>query len=144
MAVRPYSSYFLKEMSKYYELVSYSNSMPVECNSLISAIDPHHYTRHRLYKYHCHGGRKQSERIGRDASKLVLLDSLEDEGNRSLLVVSGWKGEESNVQLAEICPLLALIVVKKLDALAALHKIREATRTNSGLGLKYINCGLNL
>ena len=144
LVVRPYSSYFIKEMARYYELVSFSNSMPAECNGIINAIDPSNLTRHRLYKYHCKEGRKDVGKMGRDPSKLILLDSVQDEANCNLLLVSGWKGEEDNLQLAEICPLLALVALKKLDTLVALQKIRQAARSNSGLGLKYINCGLAL
>lgn len=51
-------------------------------------------------------------RIGRDLDKLILIDSAEDSDNKNLIVVDSWKGDLSNAQLAEICPMLAMIAVK--------------------------------
>ena len=75
---------------------------------------------------------------------MILLDTTDAVNNNSLLLVSNWKGETSDALLAQICPLLAMIAVKKLSAVQSLRKIREGTAKNASLGLKYINCGLNL
>ena len=60
------------------------------------------------------------------------------------MLISNWKGEANNVQLAELCPLLALIAVKRLPTVQSLLKIRGQVKSNSELGLKYINCGFDL
>lgn len=83
-------------------------------------------------------------RIGRDLDKLILIDSAEDSDNKNLIVVDSWKGDLSNAQLAEICPMLAMIAVKGVSTRQAVRKIRENYLANSHLGLKYINCGINL
>jgi len=131
-------------MAKYYEIVSYSNSMPTECNSIISAIDETGVVRQRLYRYHFTDGKRDLSKIGRLGDKIILIDTVEDDQNKHLMLISSWKGESNNVQLAEICPLLALIAVKKLSIAQSLQKIREQVKSNSDLGLKYINCGFDL
>lgn len=118
--------------------------MPSECNSIISAIDQTGVVKHRLYKYHFSHTHRDLTKIGRHTDKLILLDTQDDEHNPHLLLVSNWKGETSNVQLAELCPLLALIAVKRLPTVQSLLKIRQQVKSNSELGLKYINCGFDL
>ena len=84
------------------------------------------------------------DKIGRNIDKMVLVDTIDDPKNKNLLLIHSWKGQQSDAQLAEICPLLAMIEVKKLPVLKSLKKIREASNMNTNLGLKYINCGFAL
>jgi CTD small phosphatase-like protein 2 len=65
VSVRPYAEHFIREMAKYYEIVSYSNHMPTECNNIIGIIDETRVIRHRLYKYHFAEGRRDLSKIGR-------------------------------------------------------------------------------
>jgi hypothetical protein len=37
-----------------------------------------------------------------------------------------------------------MIAVKRLEAVTSLKKIKETAAKNTSLGLKYINCGLDL
>jgi hypothetical protein len=64
------------------------------------------------------------EKIGRDLNGIILVDTFNDERNKNLMLVNQWKGQSNDAQLAEICPLLAMISVKKLPALEAMRKIR--------------------
>lgn len=57
------------------------------------------------------------EKIGRKVERMIMVDTVEDAKNRNLLLVSSWKGEQGDAQLAEICPLLAVIPVKQLSTL---------------------------
>jgi len=64
-------------MSKYFEIVSFSNSMPIECNNIVSTIDGNSFVKHRLYKYHFEmNGRKEMSKIGRDLRKMILIDTV--------------------------------------------------------------------
>ena len=49
---RPFAEYFIDEMSRYYEIVCFSDGMPVEINHLVSSIDPKKHIQHRLFNYH--------------------------------------------------------------------------------------------
>lgn len=46
--------------------------------------------------------------------RIIMLDTVEDESNKNLLLVNSWKGDHNNAQLAEICPMLAMIAVKEV------------------------------
>lgn len=76
VTIRPYSAYFIKEMAKYFEIVSYSNSMPIECNSITNAVDEGGVVKNRLYKYHYLEGRRDMTRIGRDMHRMILIDTV--------------------------------------------------------------------
>lgn len=61
---------------------------------------------------------KDPERIGRDLSRLVMLDSdahLMNEESVNTIMVPSWKGNKSDTTLAELCPILAAIALKNLD-----------------------------
>lgn len=76
LLVRPYSQYFLNEMSKYFEVISFSDYLPIECNKIINKIDEKRCVKHRLYKYHIDESRKKDvDKIGRDSDKIILLDT---------------------------------------------------------------------
>ena len=49
---RPFAEYFLDEMSQYYELVCFSDAMPVEVNRVVSLLDRKKLIKHKLYNYH--------------------------------------------------------------------------------------------
>jgi carboxy-terminal domain RNA polymerase II polypeptide A small phosphatase len=51
--VRPGCSEFLKELSKYYELVIYTASLSQYADPLMDIIDPEGYCTARLFREHC-------------------------------------------------------------------------------------------
>lgn len=92
--------------------------MPVECNKIINKIDELGVVKHRLYKFHIDRSTKHKEiaKLGRVLQKTILIDTVEPPDHRNLLQISPWKGDTANAQLAEICPVLAMIAVKRLPA----------------------------
>jgi len=50
--VRPGTEQFLKEMSKYYEIVIFTAATQDYADWVIDKIDPNHYISHRLYRQH--------------------------------------------------------------------------------------------
>ncbi len=60
------------------------------------------------------------------------------------IVLSGWKGKKNDAELAQLCPLLALIALKKLNVQKAIKRIQEKMNENQLLGIKYLNCGLDI
>jgi|JI7StandDraft_1071085.scaffolds.fasta_scaffold638946_1 hypothetical protein len=55
-----------------------------------------------------------------------------------------WKGSKNDTVLAELCPLLAMIALKRVPAQSAVKKIREQLMKNKREGVKYINFGISL
>jgi len=58
--------------------------------------------------------------------------------------VPTWKGSKNDTVLAELCPLLAMIALKKVKAGDAVKKVREQSMKNKKEGVKYINFGISL
>lgn len=80
-------------MSKYYEIVSFCESMPIECNKQINTIDEDRIIKHRLFKFHIDSNkRKDVSKLGRSLDKIILLDTFTLQENENLLLVNGWKG----------------------------------------------------
>ena len=101
--------------------------------------------RTKLHRYHCESNsHKDVHKLGRDASKIVLLDTVDDKTCPNLLWIPGWRGESNDAVLAELCPLLAAIAVKLLDSPSSLAKIKKSQEENLGLGLRYVSCGVDL
>ena len=62
----------------------------------------------------------------------------------NMVVVPNWRGNKNDTTLAELCPILATIAMKRLDCVEATHKMREQQVKNDNAGIKYLNFGLNL
>ena len=101
--------------------------------------------RTKLHRYHCeHNSFKDINKLGRDTSKVVHLDTVDDKSSHNVLWIPGWRGESNDAVLAELCPLLAAIVVKCLDVRSSVAKIKKSQEENLGLGLRYVSCGVHL
>lgn len=62
--------------------------------------------------------------LGRKLDHVVALDTIESE-KYNTIVINPWKGKKNDAELAEICPILAMIAVKKLKAQKAVRRIKE-------------------
>ena len=73
-----------------------------------------------------------------------MLDTvLESQSSNNTIVLSPWKGKRNDAELAELCPVLAMIALKKIPPQAAIKKIQLKNEENQKMGLKYLNCGVN-
>lgn len=78
---------------------------------------------------------------------MIILDSevaLMSEDSSNTIVVPSWKGNRNDTTLAELCPILAAIALKKLNCQEATKKIHEQQLKNEHAGIKYLNFGINL
>lgn len=85
--------------------------------------------------------------MGRNQDEMILLDNENLGGVGSLdncIHVPTWKGVKNDTVLAQLCPLLALIALKKIPAREAVRKVREQATKNRKQGVKYINFGIFL
>ena len=81
MQVRPGTDEFLKEMSKYYELVIFTASLSKYANPLMDILDPNRLCTARLFREHCkfiEGERiyvKDMSWLGRPIEDVILVDN---------------------------------------------------------------------
>jgi hypothetical protein len=84
-------------------------------------------------------------RLGRDTSKVVLIDTTQTQQSvENTITVKAWNGGTKDTVLAELCPILAMIAIKEMDVRDAVNKYRDQTIQNQKSGVKYINYGINL
>jgi hypothetical protein len=55
------------------------------------------------------------------------------------LFIPSWKGNKSDTTLAELCPILAAIALKRIDCKEACQRIRNQQLKNEHAGIKYLN-----
>lgn len=78
--VRPFAQQFLEELSPYYEIVVFTAAMPDYANWVLDNFDKKKLIDHRLFRYHAvRIGNlfiKDLSRIGRDLSRVIIIDNV--------------------------------------------------------------------
>lgn len=62
--------------------------------------------------------------LGREMDKVILIDTSRDPESTNTIVVSSWKGKKNDAELAELCPILAMIALKKLNPQKSIKKLQ--------------------
>ena len=117
---RPHSQLFIEEMSKYYEIVSYSAKMPKEMEALIRFVDRKNNIKHKLYKQHFiktkEGFKKVLSRIGRPLTEMLLVDVQECEQNPfNTFIMKKWTGNSEDKSLEEVIYFLSSLPIKNAN-----------------------------
>ena len=116
---RPGVDLFLREMSKRYEIVVYTDKMgPSFAAPMMALLDPEHvFVPHRLYKEatlyesggYLGGNYMYSiERLNRDVKKVIHLTPFPERSTRqeNVVRVDTWQGEPKDTKLVELIPFL--------------------------------------
>ena len=73
---------FLSDMSKYYEIVVFTAGLKDYADWIINDLDKHGFINHRLYRDHTKHRNgvyiKDLSKLGRDMSKTLIIDNIED------------------------------------------------------------------
>ena len=110
---RPYVTEFLNKMSKLFEVVIFTASVPQYANPLLDKLDINKNITYRLFRQHCvslYGLYIKDLRfIGRDLKDIILLDNnpisyLVNKDNG--LPIKSWHFDKSDKELLNIIPLL--------------------------------------
>ena len=111
--IRPFVYEFLLKMSKLYEIVIFTASVPQYANPLLNILDKNKCITHRLFRQHCISLYglfiKDLRRIGRDLKETILLDNnpisyLVNQDNG--LPIKTWHSNKNDQELIKIIPLL--------------------------------------
>ena len=80
--VRPYALKFLRETSKYFEVVIFTAALKDYADWIINAMDTDHSITHRLYRDNTHFKNgtyiKDLSKLGRDIPKTIIIDNIEE------------------------------------------------------------------
>ena len=136
--IRPGCLNFLRECSKYYEIVIFTAAVPEYADWIIDRVDTEGHVVHRLYRHHTVSNDKVAikdiTRLGRDLSKTIIIDNLEE--NFSLIspnngiTVESWFDDMSDNTLGLLTPFLTSIVKQDVsDVRFVLRRYGAAIKT---------------
>ena len=132
--VRPGCMNFLIEMSKIFEIGIFTAAMQEYADNILDRLDPNKtLIKYRLYRNHCSlsgmGFTKDLSKLGRDLSKVIIIDNLTD--NFKLQVNNGimcktWLEEMKDNQLEDIGNFLKNLISKNpSDVRPIIKKVKE-------------------
>lgn len=124
---RPYVDEFLEKMSKIYELVIFTASIPEYANPLLDQLDKRRRISHRLFREHCTASNsffiKDLKKVGRDLKNTIIIDNnpvsyvLNKDNGIPILT---WHSCKTDNELIKLIPLL--------EYLAKVDDVREAIK----------------
>ena len=111
--IRPFAQYFLKKVSKFYEVVIFTAALQDYADYILDRMDTTNCIRHRLYRQHTNFSnniyQKDLSRIGRDLSRTLIVDNNAE--NFQLqpdngIYIKSWYDDPDDQALSQLCPLL--------------------------------------
>ena len=132
--IRPYCYEFLREMSEIFEIAIFTAAMQDYADGILDKIDPNKvYIKYRLYRQHTSISGisfvKDLSKLGRDLSKVIIIDNLPDNFKlqpHNGLGIKTWLDEMKDTQLNDIGQFLKNLIAKKPnDIRPILQKVKE-------------------
>ena len=127
--VRPYADYFLKELSKHFEIVLFTAAEEDYTNIVLNELNKNKYITHILCRKYTEFNNgcyiKDLSKLGRDLSKVCIVDNNKD--NFSLqpengLFISSYYGEQDDNELRLLCSDLMKIIEIQPDDIRTVIK----------------------
>ena len=114
--VRPFAKEFLTNVSKYFELVVFTASIPKYASPLLDILDKEKVIKHRLFREHCTSINdlyiKDLKRLNRPLKDVIIVDNSplayafnEENG----LPIKTWYDDTKDTELSKILPLLIFL-----------------------------------
>ena len=130
--IRPFAVKFLKEVSKYYEIVIFTAGVKSYADPIIDDIDEWHVVSHRLYRHHTYGEGEEYIKdlalLGRDLRYTLIVDNTKDNFKNQIdngIQIRSWFGNYDDDKLKMLRNLLIEIVERRpKDLREELKKLR--------------------
>ena len=131
--VRPYADYFLKELSKHFEIVLFTAAEEDYTNIVLNELNKNNYIKYVLCRKYTEFNNgcyiKDLSKLGRDLSKVCIVDNNKD--NFSLqpengLFISSYYGEPDDDELHYLCDdLMKIIEIQPDDIRTVIKDIHD-------------------
>lgn len=131
--VRPYTRHFLRELSKYFEIVIFTAALQYYTDFILQKVDIEGIISHRLYREHtvCADGVyiKDLSRIGRDLAATIIVDnnpkSFQLQPSNGVYVRT-WTSDPNDKALLRLATILADVASKGFpDIRKALRRLKD-------------------
>ena len=131
--VRPYADYFLKELSKFFEIVLFTAAEEDYTDIVLKELNKNKYITHILCRKYTELNNgsyiKDLSKLGRDLSKVVIVDNNKDNFRlqpENGLYISSYFGEQNDNELYILCgDLMKIIEIQPEDIRPIIKEIDE-------------------
>ena len=140
--VRPYCFDFLKELNKYYEIVTFTAGIKDYADNILNLLDTNdNIIKYRLYRQHVtisgFNSYKNLKLLGRDLKKIIIIDNLKenfmmqpDNG----LYIKTWTSDVNDTQFIDLLNILKNIAINNVDDVRPIiQRINEKINDNGDL-----------
>jgi len=111
---RPFVDDFLKEVTKYYEIVLFTASLPKYADPLLDMLDTDKTIDFRLFREHCVQTRnmcyvKDLSCLGRDVKDCIIIDNSAqsyDSHPQNAIPIPSWFSDQQDTELQRLIPVL--------------------------------------
>ena len=129
--VRPYADYFLKELSKYFEIVLFTAAEEDYTDIVLKELNKNNYISHVLTRKYTELNNnsyiKDLSKLGRDLSKVCIVDNNKDNfclQPENGLFISSYYGEQNDNELYLLCgDLMKIIEIQPDDIRTVIKEI---------------------
>ena len=135
--VRPYADYFLKELSKFFEIVLFTAAEEDYTDIVLKELNKNNYITHILCRKYTELNNgsylKDLAKLGRDLSKVVIVDNNKDNFRlqpENGLFISSYFGEQNDNELYLLCGDLMKIIEIQPDDIRPVIKEIDAVMQN--------------
>ena len=146
--VRPYVYEFLNELKQYYEIVTFTAGTKDYADNILNLVDTNdNLIKYRLYRHHttimgCNVF-KDLMRLGRDMSKIIIIDNLKDnfklQPNNGLFIKT-WTSDINDNQLFDLEKILRDIARFEVeDVRPVIEKINDFIKISRNMINPYSN-----
>ena len=146
--VRPYVYEFLNELKNYYEIVTFTAGTKDYADNILNLVDINdNLIKYRLYRHHttimgCNVF-KDLMRLGRDMSKIIIIDNLKDnfklQPNNGLFIKT-WTSDINDNQLFDLQKILRDIALFNVDDVRpVIEKINDYIKISRNMINPYSN-----
>ena len=139
--VRPYADYFLKELSKHFEVVLFTAAEEDYTGIVLNELNKYNYITHILcrkyteFKDGCYI--KDLSKLGRDLSKVCIVDNNKDNFKlqpENGLFISSYYGEQNDNELYLLCGDLMKIIETQPEDIRPIIKQIDSIMQNRYVG----------
>jgi CTD small phosphatase-like protein 2 len=140
--VRPYCFEFLNELNNFYEIITFTAATKEYADNILNQLDLNdNIIKFRLYRQHItimgFNVYKDLNKIGRDLSKIIIIDNLKENFKiqpNNVIFIKTWISDVNDTQFKDLLKILKDIAISNVDDVRPIiQKMNENIIANGSL-----------